>query len=43
MTVNETVPYIDLSGVSELIVAFVPVMLLVCVVGWVLHTVRKNL
>lgn len=43
MTANVTEPYIDLSGTADLIVAFVPILLLVSVVGWVIHTVRKNL
>jgi hypothetical protein len=34
---------IDLSETSNTVVAFVPIMLLVSIVGWVIHTVRKSL
>lgn len=34
---------LDLSGISDLIIAFVPIMLLITVVGWVVHTIRENL
>ena len=43
MAENITEPYIDLSGTADLIVAFVPILLLVSVIGWVIHTVRENL
>jgi len=34
---------IDITNISDTIVAFVPIMILISVVGWILYAVRKNL